>query len=62
MRRKLLYTDQSKYQATSKTNLVASIWNHRLVIMNAANEEQFPWPLMDNREMADLVEFILAPQ
>ncbi len=62
MRRKLLYIDQSKYQATSKTNLVASIWNHRLVIMNAANEEQFPWPLMDNREMADLVEFILAPQ
>ena len=58
---KLLYIDHSKYQDTSKTDLVASIWNHNLEIMNAAKEEQLLWPLIGKREIADLVEFILAP-
>jgi hypothetical protein len=30
--------------------------------MNASEEEQIPQPLMGKREIADLVEFILAPQ
>ena len=62
MGHRLLYIDRSKYRDTSKTDLVASIWNHRLAILSGAKEEQHPWPLMDKREMADLVEFILAPQ
>jgi cytochrome c2 len=61
-RGKLLYIDHSKYQDTSKTDLVASIWNHNLEIMNAREEEQLSWPLIGKREIADLVEFILAPQ
>jgi cytochrome c len=60
-RGKLLYIDHSKYQDTSKANLVASIWNHTLEIMSAGKEEQLPWPLIGKRELADLVEFILAP-
>jgi cytochrome c2 len=59
---KLLYIDPSKYLDTSKTDLVAGIWNHNLEIMNAAKEEQLSWPVIGRREIADLVEFILAPQ
>ena len=51
----------SLYQDTSKTDLVASIWNHTLEIMNAAKEEPTPGPLIGKRELADFVEFILAP-
>lgn len=42
MRGKPLYIDPSKYQGTSKTDLVASLWNHRLEILNATKEEQTP--------------------
>jgi mono/diheme cytochrome c family protein len=58
----LLYIDDSKYQGTSKTDLIASIWNHGLEIMKAARGERLPWPPIGKREIADLVEFILAPQ
>ena len=61
-RGKLLYIDRFKYRGTSKTDLVASLWNHNLEIMNASEEEQIRQPLMGKREIADLVEFILAPQ
>jgi cytochrome c len=61
-RGRLSYIDHSKYQAISKTDLVASIWNHSLEIKKAAKEGQLPWPLIGKREMADLVEYILAPQ
>ena len=61
-RGKLSYIDHSKYRNTPKTELVASIWNHNLEIMMARKEDQPLWPRMGKREMADLVEFILAPQ
>jgi len=61
-RGKLLYIDPSKYQDTSKADLVASIWNHTLEIIGAGKDERLPWPLIGKRELADLVEFILAPQ
>jgi cytochrome c2 len=59
---KLLYIDRSKYQGTPKTDLVAGIWSHNLEIMNASDEEQVLRPFLGKREIADLVEFILAPQ
>lgn len=60
-RGKPLYIDPSKYPGTSKTDLVASIWNHRLEILNGTKEEQTSWPPIGKRELSDLVEFILAP-
>lgn len=61
-RGKLSYIDRSKYRGVSKTDVVAGIWNHNLEIMNASEEEQIPWPILGKREIADLVEFILASQ
>jgi len=61
-RGKLMYIDHSKYQDMPKMDLIASIWNHSLEIKKAGSEEYISWPLVRQREIADLVEFIRAPK
>ncbi len=61
-RGKLMYIDLSKYQGTAPTEIVATMWNHRLEIQKAIEKEGIPWPLFKKGEMADLLEFIRTPK
>ena len=61
-RGKLLYIDHFKYQSTANTVLVANIWKHNLEMNKATREEHITWPRFGTRQIADLLEFIRAPQ
>lgn len=60
-RGRLMYIDLSGKEKMTRTEIVASIWNHTIEIQRSIGEKGLPWPQLEKGDMADLLEYIRTP-
>ena len=61
-RGRLMYIDLSEEQKMTRTEIVATLWNHTVEIQRAMGEKGLPWPQLEKGDMADLLEYLRTPR